>query len=124
MATLGALLVLSMPIVALVALAQLSEHRRAHREREILQQIALTDALHGRLGAVVAPVVHRRGRVWQVMVAVPFERPSVGATVLQTAHELFGGVRYEVVLSRQAPAVAPPHASRRAPLGQESLSWT
>jgi hypothetical protein len=124
MATLGALLVLSIPILALVALAQLSERRRAHREREILQQIALTDALHERLGAVVAPVVHRRGRVWRVAVAVPFERPSVGATVLQTAHELFGGVRYEVVLSRQAPTVASPRTSRRAPLAQESLSWT
>jgi hypothetical protein len=124
MATLVGILVFATPIAALVALAQLTERHRTDREGEILRQIALTDALHARLGALVAPVVRRRGRVWQAAVAVPFERPSVGATVLETAHEVFGGARYEVVLSRQAPTVVSPRASRRAALGQESLSWT
>jgi hypothetical protein len=124
MVTLVGILVFAMPIAALVVLARLTERHRTHRESEILRQIALTDALHARLGAVVAPVVHRRGRVWQVAVAVPFERPSVGATVLQTVDEMFGRVRYEVVLSPQVPTAASPHASRRAALGQESLSWT
>ena len=124
MDTLVALLVFAMPIVTLVGLAQLSERRREHRGSEILRQIAITDALHARLGALVAPVVQRRGRVWRVAVAVPFERPSVGATVLDTAHELFGASRYEVVLSRQEPAAGPARASQRAALAQESLSWT
>ncbi len=124
MVTLVGILVFAMPIAALVGLARLTERHRAHRESEILRQIALTDALHARLGALVAPVIHRRGRVWQVAVAVPFERPGVGATVLETVDDMLGRVRYEVVLSRQAPAVVSPRASRRAALGQESLSWT
>ncbi len=124
MVTLVGILVFAMPIAALVVLARLTERHRTHRESEILRQIALTDALHARLGALVAPVVHRHGHVWQVAVAVPFERPSVGAAVLETVHEMFGRVRYEVVLSRQVPTAVSARASRRTALAQESLSWT
>ena len=124
MVTLMGILVLATPLAALVALARLTERRRARREHEILKQIALTDALHARLGALVAPVVRWRRRAWQVAVAVPFERPAVGAAVLGTVDEMFGRVRYEVVLSRQAPAAVSPRAAQSAALGQESLSWT
>jgi hypothetical protein len=124
MATLAGLLMFAAPIGALVALLVLSERRQAQRRAEVLRQIALTDALHARLGAVVAPVVRRRPRGWRVAVAVPFDRPAVVTAVLATVDEVFGRVRYEVVLSRQAPAVAIPHAPRRPALGRESLSWT
>ena len=94
------------------------------RQAEVLRQIALTDALHARFGALVAPVVRRRHRAWQVAVAVPFERPAIVAAVLATVREMFGRVSYEVVLSRQAPVAPLPHAPRSAAVGRESLSWT
>lgn len=124
MATLAGLLLFAAPIVVLVALLMVSERRQAHRRDEVLRQIALTDALHARLGAMVAPVVRRRQRAWRVAVAVPFERPAVVAAVLATAAEVFGQTRYEIELSRQTPAVPMPSPPRRASLGQESLSWS
>lgn len=124
MATLVGVLMFMAPIAALAGFLFLAERRQGRRRDEILRQIALTDALHARLGALVAPVVRWRQRAWQVAVAVPFEEPAVVATVLGTVAELFGRVRYEVVLSRQAPAVPMSRAPRRAALGRESLSWT
>jgi hypothetical protein len=124
MATLVGILVFVAPIAAVAALLRLAERRQTRRRDEILRQIALTDALHARLGAMVAPVVRGRDRAWQVAVAVPFEQPMVVAAVLATVEQVFGRVRYEVTLSRQAPAVSMPRAPRHTPLGQESLSWT
>ena len=123
MATLVGVLILAAPIIALAALIMLIERRRQRRQAEVLRQIALTDALHARVGAVVAPVVRWRHRAWHVAVAVPFERPAIVAAVLATVQETFGRVRYEVVLNRQAPAAPPAHAPRPAAVGRE-LSWT
>jgi hypothetical protein len=124
MATLVGVLILAAPIIALAALIMLIERRRQRRQAEVLRQIALTDALHARVGAVVAPVVQWRHRAWHVAVAVPFERTAVVTAVLATVQELFGRVRYEVVLSRQAAAAPLPRTPRPAALGRESLSWT
>ena len=124
MATLVAVVMLVAPIAALAALMWLTARRQARRQAEILRQIALTDALHARLGALLAPVVRWRHRAWQVAVAVPFERPEVVGTVLTAADQVLGGARYEVVLSRQTPAAPAVRAARRTALGRESLSWT
>ena len=124
MAMLVGVLILAAPLAALAALVMLIERRGQRRQAEVLRQIALTDALHARLGALVAPVVRWRHRAWQVAVAVPFERPAIVATVLATVQEMFGRVRYEVVLNRQAAAAPLPHAPRPAAVGRESLSWT
>jgi hypothetical protein len=124
MATLLALSIFAALFATVAGLLLLAERRQARRQHEVSRQIALTDALHARLGAVVAPVVRRRRRAWQVAVAVPFERPDVVSAVLATSDEVLGRVRYEVVLSRQAPAAANARVARRAALGQESLSWT
>ena len=124
MAMLVGVLILAVPLTALAAVVMLTERRRQRRQAEVLRQIALTDALHARFGALVAPVVRWRHRAWQVAVAVPFERPAIVATVLATVQEMFGRVRYEVVLNRQAPAAPLPHAPRPAAVGRESLSWT
>jgi hypothetical protein len=117
-------LIFAVLLALLAAPMVLVDRRRHRRHAEIVRQIALTDALHARLGAVVAPVVRRRRRAWQIAVAVPVERPAVVAAVLATVDEVFGAVAYEVLLQRQAPAVARPSSRRPAPLGQESLSWT
>ena len=123
MATLVAVLIFAVPFTVLAALVTLIQQRHQRRQAEVLRQIALTDALHARLGAVVAPVVRWRHRAWQVAVAVPFERPAIVAAVLATVQETFGRVRYEVVLNRQAPAAPLPQAPRPAAVGRE-LSWT
>ena len=124
MATLVAVLIFASPFTVLAALVTLIDRRQQRRQAEVLRQIALTDALHARLGALVAPVVRWRRRAWRVAVAVPFERPAIGAAVLATVQEMFGRVSYEVVLSRQAPVAPLPHAPRSAAVGRESLSWT
>ena len=93
MATLVAVLILAAPIAALAALMWLTARRQARRQAEILRQIALTDALHARLGALLAPVVRWRHRAWQVAVAVPFERPEIVASVLTAADQVLGLAR-------------------------------
>ncbi len=124
MATLLGILVFTVPITGVAALLLLAERRQARRCEEVGRQIALTDALHARLGAAVAPVVGRRRHGWRVAVAVPFERPAVVAAVLAIIDEVFGRARYEIVLSRQTPAVPTSRPSPRATLRRESLSWT
>jgi len=112
-------------VLALLAWA----NRRERRHREVLaRQIALTDSVHERLGAVAAPVVRRRGRRWQVCIAVPFERPFVVEALLAIAREMFAprdGDRrsLEIVLTRQPTRPATPAAARRG-IRKESLSWT
>jgi hypothetical protein len=123
METLLGVVIAAVPLAALVAVLVLVERGQTRRRAEILQQIALTDALHARLGAAVAPVVRRLHRRWQIAVAVPFERPAVVAGVLTTVDKMFGRVAYEVLLSRQA-AAPQPRARRTTALGRESLSWT
>jgi hypothetical protein len=124
MATLLGVLMLAAPLAAVVALVALIDRRQARRHAAISRQILLTDALHARLGAAVAPFVRRRGRRWQIAVAVPFDRPAVLAGVLTTVDDMFGRSAYEVVLRRQAAPTPEPSARRPAPLGRESLSWT
>ena len=124
MATFLGVLILTAPLIVLIALVRLAEWRQQRRQAEVRRQIALTDALHARLGALVAPVVRWRHCAWQVAVAVPFERPVIVAAVVATVQEVFGRGRYEVVLSRQAPAAPLPQAPRRAAVGRQSLSWT
>jgi hypothetical protein len=124
MATLVGVLILTAPLTVVAALVMLIERRQQRRQAEVLRQIALTDALHARLGALVAPVVRWRYRAWQVAVAVPFERPAIVAAVVATVQDVFGRVRYEVVLSRQTLAAPLPHAPRPSGVGRGSLSWT
>ena len=123
METLVGALFLITPFAALIALVLFIGRRQRRRLAEIERQIALTDALHARLGALVAPVVHRRGHSWQVAVAVPYERPAVVTSVLDTVEQQFGRGGYEVVLSRQAP-VTSTSTPRPTALRRESLSWT
>jgi hypothetical protein len=123
MATLVSVLVLSAPFVTLAALLLVIEQRHRRRTGEIRRQIALTDALHARLGALVAPVVRRRLRGWQVLVAVPVERPAVMAAVLEVVDQTFARGAYEVVVRRQASPVRS-RSPRPTPVGAESLSWS
>jgi hypothetical protein len=104
--------------------------RRQRRRRDVeARQIALTDGVHERLGAAVAPVVRRRRGVWQVLMAVPFDRPAVIEALLAIVLEVFAlrdrtRPSLEIVLTRQADAPATKRERRDRGLREESLSWT
>jgi len=123
METMIGLLLAASPMILTVALLLGAERRQRRVQAEIGRQIALTDALHARLGALVAPVVRRRGGVWQVSVAVPVDERGTVSIVFTTVDEVFGRAPYELRLRQQAaPATAAP--TRRAPRAVGELSWT
>lgn len=122
----GALMIVA-PFAATAWLLALANRRQRRRLAEIDRQIALTDAIHARLGAVVAPEVRRRGGRWQIAIAAPLERPSVVASVLSTVEAAFrepGGAPYEVVLRPQATPGSRSGARRPVAVRRASLSWT
>jgi hypothetical protein len=49
-----------LPIALMVAALLLVERRARLRLAECARQVAVTDAIHGELGAIVSPVVRRR----------------------------------------------------------------
>ena len=105
-----------MPVVLLLVVFRVSARVSAGRTAAIERQIAMTDAIHRDLGAVVAPTVTRTllGG-WRVRVPVPFERSAVVARVLEIARDTvaplaaLGGDPWEIVLVEQARP-APRHA--------------
>jgi hypothetical protein len=118
--------VASVPFAVVLALLAWAE-RRDRRRREVQErQIALTDSIHERLGAVAAPVVRRRRQRWHVRIAVPFERPAMVEALLAIVREAFvpcDRQSLEIVLTRQWPASAAPAAGELG-VRRESLSWT
>ena len=123
METVIGLMFAASPVLATVALLVAAERRQRRVQSEVSRQIALTDALHARFGALLAPVVRRRGGVWQVSVALPAEDPRVAGVVLTTVDEVFGRAAYELRLSRRAPLATATSAPRRTHAARE-LSWT
>ena len=89
MTVLAVLVVLAIPVVALVMLLRLANALQARRQQAVAQQIALTDAIHGVLGPVVAPIV-RRGRCgWIGVLAVPAGYADV-ALMIEIAQATLG----------------------------------
>jgi hypothetical protein len=123
METVIGLMLAASPVVLTVALLAAADRRQRRVQSEVARQIALTDALHGRLGALVAPVVRRRGGVWQVSVAVPVGDGRIAGVLLTTVDEMLGRGAYELRLSRQAPPAPVARGPRRAQAVRE-LSWT
>ena len=112
-------------VVGLLALTGWCERRRLDVEA---RQIALTDSIHERLGAVAAPLVRRRRRGWQVCIAVPFERQAVIESLLPVVLEAFAlrdrdRRSLEIVLTRQPETLATKRAGGHG-VKEESLSWT
>ena len=124
METLVGLMLAASPVAITAGLLLGAERRQRRRQSEVSRQIALTDALHARLGALVAPVVRLHGRVWEITVAVPVERPGLVSAVLTTVDEVFGRMAYELRLHRQTPVTPVAQARGVARARQESLSWT
>lgn len=66
---------------------------RARRQAVIVRQVALTEALDARLGALVAPVVRKPLRgPWEVRLSVPMLQPAVLARILAAIDEVFSDV--------------------------------
>ena len=73
-------------LAGLLVVAGRVQHARAQR---VARQIAVTDAIHRELGAVVAPVVTRHGRHrWTVAVTAPFDRPLALGRMLAIAYDV------------------------------------
>ena len=127
MLTLLGFLIAIAPFAALFGgLAWTSRRERLRCEVQ-MRQVALTDSIHERLGAVAAPVVRRRRRGWQVRIAVPFERPVLTEALLAIVLEAFTRPDHdrhslEIVLTRQTDAPAKPASAHR--VRWESPSWT
>ena len=121
------------PIALIAALLQLSTWRQRARLAAVSRQIAVTDAIHAVLGAVVSPVVRRRlWRGWQLTIPVPLDRPVTVMQVVQVAYGAFGAAertrpgRFEIVLTPQErPVPRPRYALVAADAARgESVSWT
>jgi hypothetical protein len=76
------------PMAAIVIALVLVERWQRGRQDAIVRQIALTDAIHRRFGAIVAPTVERRlwGR-WQVVIPVPLEHAEIVPVLLALAQQ-------------------------------------
>jgi hypothetical protein len=105
----------------------LADWFRNRRQETIMRQIAVTDAIDGRFGPIVAPVVQKPlWGPWRIRMAVPFTRPAAVGTILAIAHEVLAVAdrmnpgRYEIVLTpkedstgkvRETRASRSPHLS-------------
>jgi hypothetical protein len=126
--------VVLLPLAGLAALLVVIERLHHAREARVRRQIAVTDAIHRELGAVVAPMVRRRlGRGWRLSIAVPVESPATVGRVVAISHAaMFDtgvGEALELVLTAQdarGSAVARPRAgiASRTTCEREAMPWT
>jgi hypothetical protein len=99
---------------------------RRRRGESARRQIVLTDALDGRLGPVVAPVVTRPfWGPWQIEIAVSLARSPVVSRILAVAHEALASEGmspndYRFVL-RDTPEVIREASAPRA--GRSGRRW-
>lgn len=93
----------------------LSDWARKRREIEIARQIALTDALDGRLGAVVAPIVTKTlFGPWEVRIAAPLLLPAAQARMLSVIDDVFADSTGIAPDSYRVILTVPPDARRAA----------
>jgi hypothetical protein len=83
MTTVLLIVVTASPLLGLAALLWLTQRAERRRNERYARQIELTDAIHGELGAVAAPMLSRlRGGGWLVSVMLPLDRPATVTAVL------------------------------------------
>lgn len=127
MLTVLAVVVALVPFAALIAALAWTNRREHLRGQVHARQVALTDSIHERLGAVAAPVVRRGRRGWQVRLAVPFERPALTEALLAIVMESFSRSdrkrgSLEIVMTRRLDTPAPEPAGAPG-ARKESPSW-
>lgn len=136
MLTLATIVAVMLPASFVAALLLAVGRMERARDARIARQVAVTDAIHRELGAVVAPVVKRRFGRDRVEIAVPFESPAIVGRVVAIAHAamLRTGVSHgiEIVLASQEPRVRPNNVRKLQPVGlpplaaseRETVAWT
>lgn len=109
------------------SLAILPDWVRTRRQETIQRQIALTDAIDSRLGAIVSPTFKRSlWGPWQIEIAVPFTRPATIGRVLAVAHETLSVAqrmspsRYRIVLTAQKE---PSREDRKSRTRRSAKRW-
>ena len=122
------------PIALMIAALLFMERRARMRLAECARQVAVTDAIHGELGAIVSPIVRRRlGGRWQLVIPVPFDDLDAVGRVVHAAYKGFDAPeravpgRFEIVLSPQEKFVPRRERAAVAAAGGtrgESVSWT
>ena len=102
------------PFAAIFGMLRLVDRIGQRREARYARQIELTDAIHGELGAIVAPTVtRRRGGGWLISMAAPLDAPGTIATILRIIDERFGAkapsgrAPYAVVFMRRVTDTRP-----------------
>ena len=97
----------------------LVDRLRRRRQTAIERQIALTDAIDGKMGAIVSPVVTRPlFGPWEIRIAVPFHRSAAVAGILCVVDEVFQDVEgaaarpYRIVLTDRPDIVRETHPPR------------
>jgi len=133
-----ALAVVILPAASVTALLLIAEWRERARQRRLVRQVMVTEAIDAELGAIVAPVVRRRfARGWRLEVGVPFDEPALVGQVVALAHTAMQRMDpdtspLEIVLTAQSPEVRRVHAGtpearrvspRRVREG-EIMGWT
>lgn len=110
---LGALLAWATGLaLALASLAELFDRRRLRR---VVAQVAVTDAVHREVGALVAPVVSRRlGTPWTVSMALGSRELPAAGRLTAIARRVLGrdGAPVRVVLLPRDPEEIRPAAAR------------
>ena len=132
------LMVVLMPATFVVLALLVTGWRERRRERRLVHQVLVTEAIDAELGAIVAPVVRRRlGGGWRIEVAVPFEEPALVGQVVALAHAVMrrregARVPLDVMLTTQMPEVRRANArlltgaalSPRWRRNGEVMAWT
>jgi hypothetical protein len=119
---LAEIVVAGVPLAAVIALLVVAGRAERAREQRFACQIAVTDAIHRELGAIVSPLVkRRRAGAWELAIAVPFDRPGLVATVLAIAQRVLSQ-RPEWRRRRFSFVLTPQATSRRAPSGSMARS--
>ena len=107
-----------LPLVMVVALLLLAERLQRARQTRVAWQIAVTDAIHRELGAVVAPSVSMRP--WgppRLVIPAPLGHPGLVAAVLAIAHRVLRS--WDGVDARRVQIVViPQNEPRPAPLAR------
>lgn len=101
---------------SVVALLRVSDGVHRARAARVACQIAVTDAIHRELGAVVAPAVVKP--LWgrsRLVVPVPFDRPAVVGqvtSIVEGARERWERTAHEhldvMLVPQPGPVAAPP----------------
>ncbi|MBI1734762.1 MAG: hypothetical protein HYR51_06275 [Candidatus Rokubacteria bacterium] len=106
MIVLAGLVLAVLPLLSVVVLLAIATRRERRVAEAAARQIAVTDAIHRELGAIVAPTVEPRAwGPWRLTIPVPFERPDVVASVLGITHRTVTNTKdsppMEIVLTPQ-----------------------